>query len=189
MDYTALTLADVRTGLETIARDAQATFGALDATRLNWRPDANRWSVAQCFEHLLTVNRAMLKAAEDALDPSQPRTFWQRAPILPGFFGPMLVRSQAPENMRKFRAPSRARPTASDIAADVIERFVEQQRSAAQRVRSLDELIAARAIMTSPFARVITYSVLDGCRLVLTHDRRHFEQARRVMASAGFPST
>jgi hypothetical protein len=42
--------------------------------------------------------------------------------------------------------------------------------------------------MTSPFIKVITYSVLDGWRLVFAHDRRHLEQARRVTLSPGFPT-
>ncbi len=46
---------------------------------------------------------------------------------------------------------------------------------------------AARAIMTSPFISVVTYSVLDGCRLVLAHDRRHIEQARRMVGLPAFP--
>ena len=37
--------------------------------------------------------------------------------------------------------------------------------------------------MVSPFVSFITYSVLDGCRLIVTHERRHFEQARRVAGS------
>jgi hypothetical protein len=30
--------------------------------------------------------------------------------------------------------------------------------------------------------------VLDGCRLMVAHDRRHMEQARRVMQMPGFPA-
>ena len=41
--------------------------------------------------------------------------------------------------------------------------------------------------MTSPFIKVVTYSVLDGWRLVFAHERRHFEQARAVSLSPGFP--
>jgi hypothetical protein len=41
--------------------------------------------------------------------------------------------------------------------------------------------------MVSPFVAFITYSVLDGCRLIVTHERRHFEQARRVTQEPGFP--
>ena len=189
MDYTTLSLAEVKTGLAEIARDAETTFGALNGRQLNWRPDAARWSVAQCFEHLLTANRLMLGQADDALDPAHPRSVWQRLPVLPGVIGRIMVRSQAPEATRKFKAPAPARPATSDIAADVVQRFVEQHRDAVARVAALDEGRAARTIMTSPFVRIITYSVLDGWRLMVAHDRRHFEQARRVTQSPGFPVT
>ena len=186
MDYTVLSLADVQTELDAIAREARATFGSLDARQLNWRPDETRWSVGQCFDHLLTANRLMFRAAEDAL-AGAPRTVWQRLPVLPRVLGRMLVRSQAPNAARKFTAPPAARPATSAVAADVVERFVAQQRDAAAAVRALDDGVAARTIMTSPFVRVITYSVLDGWRLVVAHDRRHLEQARRVTTSPGFP--
>lgn len=187
MDYATLSLAQVRSGLDAMARDTVATFGNLDGRQLNWRPDTTRWSVAQCFEHLLTANRLMFAAADVALDDTQARSVWQRLPILPGFFGRMLVRSQAPETTRKFTAAPQAQPATSDIAADIIPQIAEQHRRALAWVDRLDEGRAARVIMTSPFIRVITYSVMDGLRLMVAHDRRHFEQARHVMQSPGFP--
>lgn len=188
MNYTTLSLAEVRAGLEAAAREAQETFGGLDRRQLNWRPDATRWSVAQCLDHLLVVNRLLLQAAGDALDETRPRTFWQRLPVLPGVFGRLLIRSQAPEAARKFTAPPNARPSASDLGADLIPRLVEQHGTIASWMQALDEDRAARAIMTSPFLRVVTYSVADGLRLMLAHDRRHLAQARRVTLSHGFPA-
>ena len=44
---------------ETIARveqTASAEFGALDGDQLNWRPDANRWSIGQCLDHVMKAN-------------------------------------------------------------------------------------------------------------------------------------
>jgi hypothetical protein len=189
MDYATLSLAEVRAGLEEVARDVHGTFGALSARQLNWRPDATQWSVAQCFEHLLTANRLMFQAADDALSGKPPRTFWQRVPLLPGIFGPMLVRSQAPSATRKFKASPLATPTTSGIAADVVLRFLDQDRQALMKLQPLNEAVAARTIMTSPFAAFVNYSVLNGWRLVLAHDRRHIEQARRATQVAGFPST
>jgi hypothetical protein len=188
MDYTTLSLAELRTALDDVARDAQVTFGGLDARQLNWRPDATRWSVAQCFEHLLAANGLMLQASADALNPASPRTFWQRAPFLPGVFGRLLIRSQTPESTRKYTAAPKATPTASDITADVVQRFVIQNGEIMKRLQALDQAVAGRAIMTSPFVNVITYSVLDGWRLVFAHDRRHIEQARRVTQSPGYPA-
>jgi hypothetical protein len=187
MDYTTLSLAEVRSELDVMARDTLATFSNLDARQLNWRPDATRWSVAQCLEHLLTANRLMFKAAEVALDDTQPRSVWQRLPILPGIFGRTLIRSQAPDATRKYTASPQAQPTTSDIATDIVQRIAEQHRHALVWIDSLDERRAAQAIMTSPFIRVITYSVLDGFRLVVAHDHRHFEQARRVTQFLEFP--
>jgi hypothetical protein len=106
---------------------------------------------------------------------------------LPGVCGRLLIRSQSPGGSRKFIAPIKAQPATSNIGADIILRFVEQHRDAVVRVHALDEGETARAIMTSPFIRVVAYSVLDGWRLVVAHDQRHFEQARRVTLSPGFP--
>jgi hypothetical protein len=101
--------------------------------------------------------------------------------------GRALIRSQSPNTTRRFTAPSKARPPASDIPGDVIQRFIEQQGDAAAWMRTLTEPAAASAIMFSPFIPVAPYSVLDGCRLIVAHDRRHFEQARRVMLAQEFP--
>jgi len=186
VDYTALTLAEVSAGLADVSRQTDAVFGAFNGRQLNWRPDTTRWSVAQCFEHMLTTGRLMRLAAEDALNGARPRSIWQRLPLWSRLLGPMMIRSQAPATTRKFTAPPAAQPP-SEIPADVIQRFGEHVRDAAAWVQALDEQRAARAIMTSPFVRVVTYSVLDGCRLMMAHDHRHFEQARRVTEVTAFP--
>ena len=188
MEYTTLSLAQVQSGLDAVAADAQSTFGRLDARQLNWRPDETKWSVAQCLEHLLAANRLMVRSAQQAIDGTGPRSVWQRLPGLPRMFGKLLIRSQAPQVTRKYTAPSVARPAASDIAPDVVDRFVAHTREIESWVRRLDEPRAGRVVMTSPFATFITYSVMDGARLILTHDHRHIEQARRVTQVPGFPS-
>jgi len=187
MDYTRLTLAETRTALGEIARDAQNTFGALDGRQLNWRPDETRWGVAQCLEHLLASNRLMLQSAHSALDDSQPRTIWQRLPVWPRLLGPIMVRSLTPSATRKFKAPPAARPVFTALPDDIVRRFADQQREIAAWLETVDQSRADRTILTSPFVRVVTYSLMDACRLIVAHDRRHMEQARRVMALPEFP--
>ena len=186
-DYSTFSLAEVAADFAAIARDAQSGFGDLGEQQLNWRPDARRWSVAQCFDHLLRTNREMFQAMDAAASGSKPLTIWQRLPVLPGLFGAMLVKSQAPEARRKFTAPRKGEPASSAIDRKIIGRFAAYQGEAAGRVRALEGRDAARIIMVSPFVSFLTYSVLDGCRLIATHQRRHFEQARRVRQETGFP--
>ena len=185
--FTAMSLPDVIAEFEAIARDAASVFGQLDERQLNWRPDTAKWSVAQCFDHLLNVNRAMFQAIDAAHDPSASRTIWQRLPLLPRAFGRVMVRSQMPNAKQKFTAPATAVPAASAIEPDITDRFIASQHQAAAHVRTFADRDVARVIMVSPFVSFITYSVLDGCRLIVTHERRHFEQARRVTQAPGFP--
>jgi hypothetical protein len=102
--------------------------------------------------------------------------------------GRALIRSQSPSSTRKYTAAPRVQPTASQIPADILQRFVAQHHDLAAWVQRLDEREAARTIMVSPLIGVVTYSVLDGCRLIVAHDWRHVEQAVRVTQSPGFPA-
>lgn len=187
MDYTTLTLAGVRAELEAIARDAAEQFGSLDARQSNWRPDASRWSVAQCFDHLVTINRQMLQAADDALTRTGRRPWLTRLPLVPGLLGRMLVRSQTPEATRKFTAGAKAQPSQSEIDPGIVARFVAQQAEAIARLDAHQGRDVDGTVMVSPFAGFVVYSVIDGWRLMAAHDRRHMQQARRVMLSPGFP--
>jgi len=186
LDYTRLSLDEIGTALEDVTRQAHATFGGFDTQQLNWRPDLTQWSVGQCVQHLLTANVQIRRAAEGALDPTHVHTIWERLPILPRVAGRLLIRSQAPESPRKFTAPPAAQP-ASDVPADIVQRFGEHHRQDVVWVRALNDRDAARTIMTSPFVKFATYSLLDGLRLMVAHDHRHLEQARRVTQVTGFP--
>jgi len=187
VDYTRLQIEQIPAELSHTMADVRATFSSLDARRLNWRPASTSWSVAQCFQHLVQSNREMYAAFVKAVDRSRPRTFWQRVPLLPAFFGRMLVTTQGPSGKRKFTAPKPAQPSSSDIDAGVLDRFVAGHEEVAAFARGLAGREPGRMIMVSPFVSVVTYSVLDGLRLIVAHERRHVEQARRVMQAPGFP--
>jgi hypothetical protein len=181
MKYTELPLAEVAAAMRAITDEARVTFGALDEQQLNWRPDEQQWSAAQCFEHLVATNRLMFDAAKSAIE-HPPTSIWQRLPLWPALLGKVMVSSQAPRqpSSRKYITEPIARP-ASNVSADIIDRFVNQHHELEAWTRGLDESVVRRAILISPFVRIITYSVLDGLRLIVAHDRRHFEQAQRVL--------
>lgn len=181
--YTTLTAAGIAEEFAAVARDTPLVFGRYDTTQLNWQPNAGSWSIAQCFEHLLKTNHAMMQAIGRKADP----TLWQRLPFWPRLMGRMLVSSQAPGRKGKYKAHPSAIPASSDIDAKILDRFVAWQETGIAAVRGLgaDE---ARRVIVSPFLTQITYSVLDAWRLIAAHQWRHFEQARRVAEHPQFPA-
>jgi DinB superfamily len=188
-EFTTLSLADVAEDLSAMADDARLAFGRLDDRRINWRPSAERWSVAQCLDHVLRTDARMLQAVDAAMQPGGPRSVWQRLPGLPRLFGRMLIRSQSPGSARRYRTSPWAAPAWSAIDGGIVERFAAHRAEAAGRVRALEGRGAETVVMVSPFVPFVAYSVLDGCRLVAAHQRRHYEQARRVTEEPGFPDT
>lgn len=170
-----------------VANEARSTFGHLSPSQLNWKPSAERWSVAQCFDHLLTSNRGYLPIIDNVL-AGYKRTFWQSMPVLPGLMGKLLVKSMDPASTRKVKAPKRFQPAQSDISASVINDFVAQQKQIVDKMKSTEHLDLEKIVITSPAAGVVIYSLMDAYRLIVVHEQRHFQQAKRVTEEPGFPS-
>jgi len=187
MDYQKADLATVITAANNVAADAKSTFGNLNPSQLNWKPSPERWSVAQCFDHLLTSNRGYLPIFDSVL-AGRKQTFWESLPLLPGLGARLLIKSLDPATTRKLKAPKNFQPAESDIRATVIDDFVEQQRLIVEKMKATQHLDVDQIIITSPALSVVTYSLMDAYRVIVVHEARHFQQAKRVTEEPAFPN-
>lgn len=186
MDFVTADLPTLISSANKIADEATTTFGNLSASQLNWKPSPERWSVAQCFDHLITANRAYFPIIEEVL-AEKKRTFWQSMPVLPGLTGRFFIKTLDPASTRKVKAPKRFEPAQSDITGSVINNFVDQQGRLVERMKATEHLDLEKIVITSPAAGVITYSLMDAYRIIVVHEQRHFQQARRVTEGPAFP--
>ena len=196
MSTVVATAADVKKGelgglieeLGAVTSEARELFGGLSRGQLNWKPSAERWSVGQCFDHLIQTNRTFFPDMERAAAGTFKSSAWARVSPLSGFFARMILRSLDPARGRKTKSPRVFLPASSDVDADVMERFARHQEELAGLMRATAGADLRRTVVTSPVTAVATYSLLDAYRIVVAHERKHFEQARRVTQSEGFPS-
>jgi hypothetical protein len=172
-----------------IAREAQATFGQLSPAQLNWKRSAEEWSIGQCFDHLILTNRPYFPLIERIAEGERRRTTWQRMPVLPGLFGRLVLGAVRPASARKLKARKDFIPAASDVDGRIIGQFVSHQDELVRLMKTTEGLELEKIVITSPVASVVTYSLLDGYRIIITHERRHFLQAERVMAAGDFPQS
>jgi hypothetical protein len=187
MDYQNLTLPQIYDEAEAVAGDAKTLFGRLNSEQLNWKPAADSWSVAQCLDHLITINYEYYPVFDRILKGEYRKTFLHDMPFLPAIFGRLMVKTLSPESQRKLKSPGVARPSSSSIDPQIVDRFIAHQRETLVKMKSLEGMGPAGIIITSPFASVVVYSLLDTFRLIVAHERRHFAQAQRVMETGGFP--
>jgi hypothetical protein len=180
-------LSDLIFGAEGNAAEVRAKFGALSKEQLNWKPSSESWSVGQCFDHLIKGDAGILEKAEAIISGEHKTTLAERLPFLPKFFGNFLLKAVAPENPKKTKNPAVFDPAQSDVEADVIEKYLNLQEKVSALMRGSDKIDLEKTVMTSPVASFITYSMMDGYRVIVTHDKRHIMQAERVMQVDGFP--
>jgi hypothetical protein len=187
MDLRQADLPKLITEANTLADNAKSTFGRLTVSQLNWKPSAERWSVAQCFDHLLNTNKGYFPVIEKVLAGQKP-TLWQRMPLLPRLGGTLLLKAVDPASARKLKAPKNFQPAQSDISGSVINDFIDQQRKIVEKMKATEHLDLERVIINSPVAAPITYSLMDALRIIVIHEQRHFQQAKRVTEESAFPA-
>ena len=175
--------------LRAIGEDARQVFGRLSPAQLNWKPSAEQWSVGQCFDHLIKTNRCFFPDIERVAAGKYKSSLWGRVSPLSGFFGRFILKALDPEKGRRTKAPRVFEPAQSDVAPDIIERFAAHQDDLVAHMRATADADLRGLKVTSPVSPVATYSLLDAYRIVVAHERKHFEQARRVTQAEGFPSS
>ena len=180
-------LATVVAEASVLARETERVFGRLSGEQLNWKPGETEWSVGQCFDHLIIANRPYVPIFEEALAGRRRRRLWERMPLLPRLFGTLLINTLRPDSGRKARAPRALLPARSHIATSIVATFLQEHDRLRGLMEASGRIDLARITITSPVLPLVTYSLLDACRIIVVHEQNHFVQATRVTQSAGFP--
>ena len=172
------------------ADNAKTTFGSLSAEQLNWKPGPKSWSVAQCFDHLITTHSLYFPLFEKLATGDAKHTFWESYSPLSGFFGRFLIKSLRPENVKPMKTTAKAFPSSSEIGGDIIDRYVENQDQLSEAIRKIPaDVDPEKTFVTSPLMGLVTYSLDDCYEIIAIHGPRHFNQAKRVMQNEAFPRT
>jgi hypothetical protein len=173
--------------LNDVTRDVHAAFGGLSGEQLNWKPAPASWSVAQCLDHLIRINRLYFPLLESLARGEMKPTLWERMSPFSGLFGRVLIRSVSPQTTRKMKTTAKAEPSASTIDDNIVQRFAQHQDVLTGHLRRVPPDTNGGTIITSPLLGVVTYSLDDCITIVVNHEQRHVQQAKRVVANETFP--
>lgn len=179
-------LSNLTSELQKIAENAQTTFGRFSAEQINWKPNAESWSVGQCFEHLIKTNELFYDALEQIANGQRRNSFWENWSPLSSFGGNLLIKSLRSDT-KKFKIPTQKIAPPSAVDAGIIEKFVAHQTELIEKIRRTENADWQKTIITSPFLKLMTYRLSDGFQVVIEHEKRHFRQAERVVVVESFP--
>lgn len=167
--------------LDEITEDFREEFGDLTEEQLNWKPKSGIWSVAQNIDHLIVINGTYVPVIEAIRNQTYRTPLMGKLPFMTRFFGKLILNSVQPDRRRKIKTFPIWEPAPGPIGGDILERFVQQQNLLRHLMENSRDLIDRGTIVSSPANRNIVYPLETAFDIILTHERRHFEQAKEVL--------
>lgn len=168
---------------EAVRAEAERFRHALSPRQLTWRPEPGVWSVADCFEHLRKMDAAYLRVLPEALARAEPGG---ARPFRPSLFARGFIRSVSPGSRFRLRAPQAVRP-AAEAGAEALARFLDQQESLLALLRQADGRDLNTGRFASPLSSFVRLSLGEGLTVLVRHQQRHAQQARRLTEHPDFP--
>lgn len=175
--------------------DLQQILDAIDATdragadiaarvtddEFQWKPDdGRRWSIAECLDHLATVNVMYSAAVRTGIEQARKNGWARRGPAEPGYFGKKFVASQEPPVKMKLRAPKRVQPKPMRSREEIMRAYHDVHDEVRRLIAECATIDANRATFSNPFVPILKVKVSTGLHVMPAHDRRHLWQVEQV---------
>jgi hypothetical protein len=178
-----LDLAVARTEVDSVSRDAEALVSPLTEAQFAWRPEAGRWSVGECLQHLALSADVMLPPLEALVASARAKGLRRAGPFRYGMLGGWLVREVAPPARHRIKTTREATPTVLPVKVTVWAEFLKSQQRILSLLNAAEGLDLDHGTMQSPFSALVRYRPAEGMALLVVHLRRHLCQAEEVVAA------
>lgn len=169
-----------------LRQSVQAEFGGLSERELNWKPHKDKWSIAQCFEHLITADAMYFPAFDRILQRTHSPLLWQRLPLLPDIIGSLMVKNLERVPTRKFKTIAMFEPSQSAISMEIRKEFIRHLERVEQHLRAFAEMESSRVVISLPISPIIVLPVFDALTMIVNHEHRHLWQAAQVRSAVNF---
>jgi hypothetical protein len=173
--------------LLSITQDVPGIVANLDDRQFNWRPAPDRWSIAQCLDHLNLTAARFIPAIDAAIADARRNGLLSPGPFSYPLLERWFVRSQEPPPRLRARAFKGFVPRDMLPIGQVVPQFMDWQEQLGERMRRADGVDLRRAKHRSPVLPVFTWRLGTLFALTLAHERRHLWQARTVRTDPHFP--
>ena len=179
-------LADVVQSLESAQAHLRLLTDTLSEADWKKKPAANRWSAAECVEHLNLTSRAYVPLLRDAVARAgevrrSPTTHYRHDALgwfLSKMFGPL--RHLGKIRLVRVKTTPAFEPTAGRSRTEILSDFVRLQAELISLVRTADGLPIDGVKIVSPFGGRMRYSAYSALVIVARHQHRHLEQAEEA---------
>ena len=168
------------TQIDEITHHFRQAFGSLTPEELNWRPNAQTWSIGQNMDHLIVINGTYFPVIQAVRAGTYRLPFQAKFNWVVVFLGRTVLKAVQPDRRKKMKTFPIWEPTSSQVPANIWERFEAQQEALKALVQASADLLDHGTVISSPANRHIVYKLETAFDIIVAHERRHFEQAKEL---------
>jgi len=176
----------VARGEEALER-VRANFGNLTVEQINWKPAKERWSIAECLEHLLIADKCYFKDLAEISNGSYEMTFWEKYSPFSSLLGNLLKENMKEKVKRKMVTQKMITPLPTTYDISLLSQYAANLTRFIDLVSKCAGADLDRTIIGSPMIGWVTYSLRDALEFLFEHEHRHINQAIEVMRDERFP--
>ena len=158
----------------------EKTFGSLTEAELNWKPHPSVWSIAQNIDHLMVINKTYFPVIRQIRNGSYRLPFHARFGWLVSSFGKIVLKAVHPDRRKKMKTFPIWEPAQGNLPGNVVNQFLLHQIELKALIQSCQDLVKNDTVIFSPANRTIVYKLETAFDIIVTHERRHFEQAKEL---------
>ena len=166
--------------IDNVTHSVQEEFQILSADQLNWKPNANSWSIGQVVDHLIVINNTYFPILKQLREGKYKLIWLGKVDFIVRFFGNFILGTVNPDRKKKMKTLPIWEPTKSNVDTNIISKFAEQQSLLKQNIQNSSALLEQGTVISSPANRIIVYKLERAFEIIVTHERRHLEQAREL---------
>jgi hypothetical protein len=162
-------------------------FKNLSEDQINWKPPPQSWSIAECIDHLIVTNKLYLNEIEKQFAEKQIKTDYSKTEVKHKWLCKFIIKGVDPANIKKSKTFPVFMPSMSMYTKNVFDHFYEVQTKLVSLISSAKDLDLNKYVMSSPAAQIIKENFSDVLEIIRLHDRRHFNQAKKLFNHPNFP--
>ena len=171
---------------ESIKTSAQNLLGDLNELQFNWQPSTDRWSIAQCIDHLVVTGRNSLSDIHRAINEARSKRLFNSGPFRYGLIEKWFVRQMEPPARMTFKAPKAYLPSEYQTYPEIVTSFYGLQAEFLVCIDEANGIDLSKTKVSNAASRWFRLSLGQELAFNAAHERRHLWQAGKVKEELDF---
>lgn len=166
-----------------VLETANREFRPQSDAQFRWKPDADRWSILECLQHLNLAERFYIRNIQHKVDTlGLVQTNPSDQTLESDWLGKAMLYAIDPAVKIKLPAPGMTRPRRPDELnpTEVLNQFVELQSTLHDLLDKAVYLDWNQEKVMTMFGNWLKIRLGDALQMLVAHTERHMNQAMRV---------